>query len=364
MRIETMSSDFSVPVNWKPMPQSIVKDAELKETIEREGFAVAPFLDDAALNILRAIYEQEHSISSNEGGMFYSLYSQNLDYRARVDQEVGQVMKPILDQFFDAYKTVLNGFIVKIPGPKSGFLIHQDTTGLDERQYSSLSVWVPLWDIGPQDGAMCMVRRSHKMFYPYRGISFAFPFDKIHSTVKRYLEPIYMKAGEAIIFDQRTLHASLPNLTGKNRVVVVSGLFPQEAEFRMCYRENDDAPIEIYRQSDDFILKYPRFMHDCRTRPVAGEKIGEVDFPIPMMTAEEFEAKAAAAGLQPLDLVGRESTLGCNPLPEPDGVERAPLAPYIPPIIQTESSQAQPEMAVTEAASSSASWFKRLFSGK
>jgi hypothetical protein len=239
-------------------------------------------------------------------------------------------------------------------------LIHQDTTGLDESQFSTLSVWVPLWDIGPEDGAMCMVRRSHKMFYPYRGISFAFPFDKIHGTVKRYLEPVYMKAGEALIFDQRTLHASLPNKSDKNRVVVVSGLFPEEAEFRMCYRESEDAPIEIYRQEDDFIVKYPRFMHDCRSRPIAGEKIAEVDFPIPMMTAEEFEAKAAAAGLHPLDLIAHEDKLGCNPMPEPDNVERAPLAPLVKPRSNAElAATAEPVMA--QPVADKKNWFQRLF---
>ncbi len=345
------------------MPHTIIKDQSLKSTIEEEGFAVVPFLDEAALLELRAIYEKEHAITSDEGGMFYSLYSQNLDYRERVDKAVGGVMQPVLDQFFEKYKTVLNSFIIKIPGPKSGFLIHQDTTGLDERAYSSLSVWVPIWDIGPEDGAMCMVRRSHKMFYPYRGISFAFPFEEIHGTVKQYLEPVYMKAGQAIIFDQRTLHASLPNTSGKNRVVVTSGLFPEEAKFQMCFREGPDAPVEIYRQADDFILKYPRFMHDCRTRPIAGEKIGEVDFPIPMMTADEFHAKAKAAGLEPLHLVGDESTLGCNPMPEPDGVERAPLAPLVIPKTEAELAAAsfQAETVVAEAASTSGSWLKKLF---
>ena len=348
--------------DWPIQRQSIVRDAALTDTLYNEGFAVVPFLNEADLEVLRAVYAKEHSISSETGGIFYSLYSQNLEYRERVNAEVGAVMEPRLQEFFHSYKTVLNGFIIKVPGPKSGFLIHQDTTGLDESKYSTLSVWVPLWDIGPEDGAMCMVRRSHKMFYPYRGISFAFPFDKIHSTVKRYLEPVYMKAGEALIFDQRTLHASLPNKSDKNRVVVVSGLFPQEAEFTMCYRESEDAPIEIYRQADDFILKYPRFMHDCRSRPIAGEKIAEVDFPIPMMTTEEFEAKAAAAGLQPLDLIAREDKLGCNPMPEPDGVERAPLAPLV--VVRTEA-----EIAASTAVAATApienkgsgNWFQRLF---
>lgn len=355
--LETIS-----PVSaWPIQRQSIVRDAALTDTLYDEGFAVVPFLNADDLERLRAVYHQEHKISSETGGIFYSLYSQNLDYRARVNAEVGAVMEPHLQAFFHSYKTVLNGFIIKPPGPKSGFLIHQDTTGLDESKYSTLSVWVPLWDIGPEDGALCLVRRTHKMFYPYRGISFAFPFEKIHSTVKRYLEPVYMKAGEALIFDQRTLHASLPNKSDKNRVVVVSGLFPQEAEFTMCYRENESAPIEIYRQEDDFILKYPRFMHDCRSRPIAGEKIGEVDFPIPMMTAEEFEQKAAAAGLKPLDLIASEDKLGCNPMPEPDGIERAPLAPLVVPRTATELADTTNVQVPETTVAAPSNWLKRFF---
>jgi hypothetical protein len=317
--------------DWQPVPPVIVQDAALMEEIVREGFAVRPFLPEQAIAALREIYLREHNIANAEGGMFYTLYSQDLAYRERIDAAVGAVMQPYLEAFFQDYKVMLHGFIVKVPGPKSGFLIHQDTTGLDEFKYSSLSVWIPLWDIGKEDGAMCLVRRSHRMGYPYRGISFAFPFDNIHSTVKRYLEPVYMQAGEAIIFDQRTFHASLPNRSEKNRVVAVCGLFPKEAEFLHAYQENPQAPMEIYRQADDFILKYPRFMHDCRTRPITGDKVGEVEFQVPLWTAEEFIAKADAAGLVPLDVVGREDKLGCNPMPEPDGVERAPLAPLMKP---------------------------------
>ncbi|MFN8396217.1 MAG: phytanoyl-CoA dioxygenase family protein [Bacteroidia bacterium] len=343
---------------WQPVPPTIVRDAELLDEIVREGFAVRRFLPAEAIEALREIYKREHAVAHAEGAMFYTLYSQNLEYRQRVDREVGAVMQPYLQAMFQDYKTVLHGFIVKVPGPKSGFLIHQDTTGLDEFKFSSLSVWVPLWDIDRENGALCMVRRSHKMGFPYRGISFAFPFDKIHGTVKRYLEPVFMQAGEAIIFDQRTFHASLPNRSENNRVVAIAGLFPKEAEFQIAYQESPEAPIELYRQEDDFILKYPRFMHDCRTRPVSGEKFAEVDFQIPLWTEAEFVAKAEAAGLVPLDLVGREDKLGCNPIPEPDGVERAPLAPVIKPEPEQVAEAPVPEPVHAEA---NGGWWKRLF---
>jgi hypothetical protein len=140
--------------------------------------------------------------------------------------------------------------------------------------------------------------------------------------------------------------------------VAVCGLFPKAAEFQISYQESPEAPVEIYRQADDFILKYPRFMHDCRSRPIAGEKIREVDFTVPLWTPEEFVAKAEAAGLLPLDLVGREDRLGCNPMPEPDGVVREPLAPLIktPPV-----ESPQNEAPVVAAPANSGGWLKRIF---
>ncbi|HEX2899601.1 MAG TPA: hypothetical protein VHS96_07780, partial [Bacteroidia bacterium] len=101
--------------NWQPVPPMIVRDAALTEEIANEGFAVRPFLNAEALAALREIYAREHAIANAEGGMFYSLYSQNLDYRQRIDQEVGAVMQPYLESFFHSYKTVLHGFIVKVP---------------------------------------------------------------------------------------------------------------------------------------------------------------------------------------------------------------------------------------------------------
>ncbi|MCX6199880.1 MAG: phytanoyl-CoA dioxygenase family protein, partial [Bacteroidetes bacterium] len=170
-----------------------------------------------------------HNFEIAKGGMFYSLYSRDIEYRKTVHESIGEIMKPVYDSLFSDYKVVLNSFIVKVSGPESEFCLHQDSTSIDETKYSSLSVWIPLQDTNMSNGCMCVVPYSHRMFSPYRGISFEQPFESIEGTVRKYLYPIELKKGDIFLFDNRIVHNSVINTSGENRVVVMSGIYPKEA---------------------------------------------------------------------------------------------------------------------------------------
>src|SRR5690606_21476682 len=117
-------------------------------------------------------------------------------------------------------------------------------------KYSCLSVWIPLQDTNLANGCLSVVPHSHKMFAPYRGISFPQQFENISNTVRKYLQPIEMKAGEILLFDNRLVHTSGVNSSGADRVVVMSGIFPSEAKIISCYKDTavEKSPIEIIEQ--------------------------------------------------------------------------------------------------------------------
>ncbi len=260
--------------------------------------------------------------------MFYSVYSQDLAYREQIHQEVQQILQPTLDKWFKGYKNVINSYVIKLPGRASEFSIHQDTTALDETRFSPLSVWIPLQDISEENGAMCMAPGTHKLFSPYRGISFPFPFAKANETVRRYLEPVTLKAGEAVVFDPRVLHNSLPNLSDSPRIALICGIFPEEARFNICFKENPEAEIEIYDQDDDFLLKYPNFLHHCHDRPVSGEVVRKVEDKFPLMDDAQVEALLTDAGIEAKNLVLARSDESCNMIAEPDNLDREPIVPF------------------------------------
>jgi hypothetical protein len=277
-------------VAWQPVKQTVLKTQALAERIENVGYTIAGKLDDKSLALLTELYRSLHNFQSPNGGMFYSVYSQDLIYRKKVHEGIAHLLKPVYDDLFKDYKSILNSYIVKISGPDSEFSLHQDSTSLDEMKYSCLSVWIPLQDTTLENGCLCVVPHSHKMFSPYRDISFPQPFDAISDTVRKYLQPIEMKAGEILLFDNRLVHTSVVNSSGKDRTVVMSGIFPAEAKIIRCYKDmtKEGNTIEIIEQEDDFLLTFENFFHDCTCRPETGHGVGFVEWDISPMTEERF----------------------------------------------------------------------------
>lgn len=305
---------------WRPVPHTVINDHVLRELIHEEGIAIRPFLNEAQLKELRALYQAEHQITDSDGGMFYSVYSRNFAYRQRIHNAIQAILQPTLDQWLTDYRTVLNSFIIKASGPKSEFYLHQDTTGLDETKYSTLSFWIPLEDVDETNGAMCVIPKSHHWFSPYRGISFPSPYQDIADTVRAYLKPVPVKAGEAVIFDNRILHNSLPNTSGKNRVVVMAGIFPQAAPIMTCFKNpaTENAKIELIEHTDDFLLRYPNFLIDCHVRPTVGRSVALVDDEYPPMSAATFQRLCAENGIKKQDFIAQEMG-DCNLIGEPLG---------------------------------------------
>ena len=262
--------------NWKPAEQFVIKDLNLKRKIENNGYEVVQLMDQATIEKLTSIYKKYHSKKTENGGMFYSLYSQDLEYRRKVNDELLEVLEPVFEKWFYNYRSVLGSFIIKHQGPKSEFNVHQDSTGLNEWKYSPLSFWMPLQDTTVDNGCMWVLPESHKWFSPYRGISFPSMFEKNQDLIRPYLVPVELKLGEILLFDNRIVHLSGVNHSEHPRVIVMAGIFPKDAGLIACYRDvENDGPLEIYSQEDDFLLVNKRFYIDCTARPILGNKVAE-----------------------------------------------------------------------------------------
>jgi Phytanoyl-CoA dioxygenase (PhyH) len=306
--------------NWKPIFHSVMKDETLAQTIHEKGYVVVSLLSEKQITDLTKFYTQEHSLSIENGGMFYSLYSRDLAYRKRVHETIQSILKPILEKNFKDYKNIINTFITKAPGPDSEFYVHQDTTALDEFKHSPLSVWIPLQDITPENGALGVIEKSHWLFSPYRGISFQSPFQNINSTLRAYLKPIYLKAGEAIIFDSRIVHHSMPNTSGKDRLVALCGVFPEEAAFITCFKESNSNDIELIKHDDSFILENESFFYDCHSRPKTGTIIKKVENDFPEMSLATFETLCELNQIPKLNVIEPKNRIHCEFIAEPNGI--------------------------------------------
>jgi len=312
-------------LNWKPVKHVVFKSDSLAEKIHTTGFSIFDGLSSEQLMKLKDLFNNEHSFDVKEGGMFYSMYSRDKEYRKRVHETIAEILKPTLEAHFKDYKNVVNAFVVKLPGEKSEFYVHQDTTAIDEFRFSPLSLWIPLHEITPKNGALAVIEKTHWFFSPYRGVSFGFPFKKINNTIKKYLKPVYMKAGEVMCFDNRIIHNSMANTSDQLRIAVICGIFPKEASFQTCYRASEEnSPIEMYAHDDNYMMDYPHFFYNCTDRPHFGEKGKIENHLFPEMNAEEFEELCSLNGIDIVnELDGAEATTtNCQLIAEPNGVNR------------------------------------------
>jgi hypothetical protein len=289
---------------WQPQKNSIIRDSNIQASIHEVGYKVAGNIGLDLLSDLTRLYGALHAFKPSEGGMFYSLYSNDIEYREKVHLGIENILKPIFDNLFNDYKTVINSFIVKIPGPKSDFTLHQDSTGLDEFKYSPLSAWIPLQDTDLSNGTLCIIPKTHGFFSPYRGISFSPPFAQYEAVLRKYLIPVDLKAGDILLFDNRLVHYSHLNSSNQERRVVMSGIFPSEAEILSVYKDESilNAPLEIYKQSDDFLITNTAFYENCTARPYRGEVIKKVYDLAPQKTVYDFLSWTSREGVKATDI--------------------------------------------------------------
>ncbi|MBI3519105.1 MAG: phytanoyl-CoA dioxygenase family protein [Bacteroidetes bacterium] len=309
--------------HWKPKPHTVFKDIFLTEHLHNVGYAVKPFLSEEQISSLKKLYYEEHNLQMENGGMFYSLYSRDLEYRKRIHDQISGIVSSSFTQYFKDYKNIVNIFITKASGTKSEFYLHQDSTALNEFEHSALSVWIPLQDITESNGALTIIEKTHTFFSPYRGITIKPPFQKIQSTLKKYLKPVYLKAGEAIFFDSRLIHNSLPNYSGEDRLVVLCGIFPKDAKFITCHKDPDEnSKIELIEQPDSFILENETFYHDCHSRPASGVVIARVEDNFPEMESATFIELCKKNGVKQQQLINELSTTQCHFESEPIVVKK------------------------------------------
>jgi hypothetical protein len=197
---------------------------------------------------------------------------------------------------------------MKRPGPDSALITHFDWIFVDERRYVSLHVWVPLVDVDETNGAFQILPKSHKMVNLWRGQNTADSIFFNTRTIKPGVaQTLKMKAGEALIYDNRLIHGTPPNTSKHDRLAVGLVMIPQEATPIHVYTPAEkmfDEDVEVYEVDEEFY-----FNHDIRQRPVGYNYIGKVRDAYRQQTFRQLEE----AFLEPLpaneESVNAETTI-------------------------------------------------------
>ena len=277
--------------------RQILYDLALQDELLEVGYIKVPMLDADELEAFNHEFDQlrpDDNWAPDGTGLNRSTYhctflDTNHEYKRQAQDLVRRVFQPKIDQVVVDYRILTSNLYVKQPGV-GRFQIHQNWPTTQDLSITTLTLWCPMHDVDASNGTLRVVPGSHKIVpdvaTPQRPPFFE-PFED--ELIERYLVPIEMRGGEALLFDDSLLHWSSENLSDAPRRAVQIETLPVE-EQAVLYHLDDYGPEpqwELYAVDDAFFV-------DCSIdqvigRPSSVRRIGLADYVNRALSVEEFD---------------------------------------------------------------------------
>ncbi|MEO0038068.1 MAG: hypothetical protein RIQ59_1279 [Bacteroidota bacterium] len=282
--------------------QDILLDSTQNQQLQKDGYVVIPFLTSKEVSELTTFFKSK--IELQEGDFYATAHSKDVDFRKEMSGKIVDVIKQKVDSYFQNHELLGASFIVKSKKLSQALQPHQDWNIVDESIHRSYNIWIPLVDLNNENGAILVMPQSHLWVVNFRHSSIPCSFQAVHKQIWENMTPLFLKAGEALIYDHALLHASMPNNTKLDRIACACGIIPNGAPMR--YYWNNNGVVEEYESSKEFFLKENVFVG-----PKGLKKIKNVDFDFISIDENKFYEMAKI--IKP-DVKNNEVIIEVNPI--------------------------------------------------
>lgn len=234
-------------------------DSDLQRQFEATGFVVVDLVDPETVRRLRAGYADMDHVHRDSydwvNGFDTSIYDSRPEYRTEVLELIETHLAPGIDQVLERYRIMFANFVVKQPRSEA-VPPHVDWTFLDESKYSSVTIWCPLVDTTVDNGTLGLVSGSHRRIDFLRAANIP-TFERCEQAVADIEDRpvVSLRAGQAIILDNRVVHFSPPNVTETPRVAIGCVAGPLEAPLHHFWSDDNDQLLQ-FEIDRSFYLSY------------------------------------------------------------------------------------------------------------
>ena len=284
-------------------PRPVFKDSALQRRYEELGYVSFPLLDGNAVREIADAYAAL-AIEDHYGiGYRVSLYTSALDTRRRARELLIEKAFPALDAWLVNRNPYMATYLVKEAGGR-WIPAHQDWSHCDESLDDSVMCWVPLCDVDEHNGGLGFINGSHRYFDYLRAFPYTVartPVDCHGQRLLAYLNFAEMRAGDAVVFNNRVIHGSLPNASAATRTAFSFALHPNGEPLLAYYLKPGAGAKRLlqYQATPDLYLEYPNpRMGELyqRGENVPGYSVREVAYDVPAVAWSELETMLGASG--------------------------------------------------------------------
>ncbi len=284
----------------------LFKDPEVQNFFETEGYVKLPVLSETDIKELLDFYTSLGLKTEGGYGFNISMDGTDKEVISKITKKIFDLAMPKASIHFQNAKPFVTSFVVKEPNPLSVLPVHQDWSFVeDENRHCSVTCWIPLVDTNLENGALGVVRGSHKFFSNFRpspAPQVPSPISEHMFTIFPYLKLVEMKAGEALIFDNRTFHGSPSNTSVGPRVAFGIGFTQSDAKLVHYNLKPDGNKDTVFKYNIDpeFFEKYNNTMlskmYD-KGELIEGYPVEkELPYVLPVVNAEELVELIKEAG--------------------------------------------------------------------
>lgn len=169
-------------------------------------------------------------IDYNSYGLYSSHNKNRVEESIALNNQIHDIIKSSLDVFFSDYKYFISHINIKPANSNYQFDLHQDWSIVDETQFESVQIWIPLVNTNELNGGIFFLPRSHQFFNNLRSGSLGLPIIKLSNKLKPYIKSIQVELGNAVCFYNKTFHGTFANNSEADRPVVVINIVSKNAK--------------------------------------------------------------------------------------------------------------------------------------
>jgi len=219
-------------------------DNKVEQAFLQNGFVnLKNFLSAAEVEELNLLFESCYNYKGEAQGMWNSLYNLPKDTSSNISEALLGLLSEKIQQTFIEYKCPVASFMVKNPNRNGITDLHRDYSTQDEQHFQYRNIWIPLVNTTVKNGALYALKHSHTFFNYPLPMFCKWPYIEHQQFLFNSCDVIDAKAGDLVVYADRTLHGSFINQTNLPRPVVHFGLLHPDSE--LCYYHFDEKTNEV-----------------------------------------------------------------------------------------------------------------------
>lgn len=269
----------------------ILQNDKLQHTLDTDGVVQVPFADANTVEQLKELCSNISAGKDLPQDILYTyVHNSDKELVAKMNVGIRNILAPLMDKVFVNYKNTSFTFQSKGLGEKSLLYAHQDWSFTDESKYRTYTFWLTLHDSYPENGTIYVLKGSHNKLNNIRGAGIEAVCKDVQPEAVASMEPVYIKAGELLVFDSALLHYSPPNTTPHIRISVMTNLAHTDAGFMLYFGHSQGNKVQIdgYKVSANFLMEYEDFKRDYNKPPLAATKVSTAIVPQLVFTQQSF----------------------------------------------------------------------------